>query len=749
MNKKLVQKLFFVICLSTKIIFGMDQGPKTVPFYMTNPNVEKNDQKENSLAIKIKELIQDNSSVYDIDKFLKFWEKFFEISIKSILNQSYFFDNDCINSMHFAVLNGRLDVVQLFHEYDEKLIFSKTQNGFSTLHSACKNDCGDIAEFLIHNGVDIMSVDKLGENVLHKAVCYNAFDVAEKSINKNNKSNNKNEFLEKKSNSEFTPLMLAIINNNDSFIKYLITHGANTRQKDPRNMSIISLAIESVRNNNMESLDALLQKDPELLNLSYCFGTKMIDFVPLMHAACIKNLKLFKYLVDKGANLYAQNSKGLFIINFLVKNNLLTFAQILYERDQNIINCSDSDALLTPLHYATYYKYEKTFLWLLSLPNIDVKILTNDQNNALHFAVEQDFFEGALELLKKDPSLKNQKNKDGKIPIDLVNKKSSLFKKFQILLKNKTGKKEAQTIFNPSAQFNQSAYDELMKSSNSKKRSKKNSVSKKSTIKKNNIDTKKNLPEKKEVKKDAQKKNISKKDKNVESLRPGGSQDVDHLSDQFGSMGINDNNTSPSNTTTVEILDNIDQRKNLGFKNVTHKSKKTASSKIKTIDGQRYEKLKNGDIKIFDSFRCLGKDCLDFEIQPSIIIVKAPAEILQKNILDEITEHAGSAQLKSKNLNDYYHSFSPLVECFGHYGVVRDHSDFINQNDRYYLSDCTEKYKICIKGSLECVHLQNGTQAKTSCPGVFEFIILKNRSGIAKCTHRYFLRDDLVQKKHW
>ena len=163
--------------------------------------------------------------------------------------------NDGFTALHYAVKNNNIKMVKLLKQYGAK-IESVTNSGKNVVHIASEFNHPTMLIYLILNeAVDISCIDENGSTPLHWACYSGAYEVVnyllklKADINAKDKEN-------------ITPLFLAAANNKENIVRLLLMHGVDTNIRNNKNELPIDIAKKKHYNNIVEILS---EKDYNLL----------------------------------------------------------------------------------------------------------------------------------------------------------------------------------------------------------------------------------------------------------------------------------------------------------------------------------------------------------------------------------------------------------------------------------------------------------------------------------------------------
>ena len=215
-----------------------------------------------------------------------------------------------------------------------------------------------------------------------------------------------------------TPLSAALAITNYKIAKLLIDKGANVNKKTRTG----GIPLLSVRDNNYNLIQLLIENGADRNIIIEGRGAKLIDI--LFHNLFReKDIKLAKYLIQKGADINSVISTGETSLHHSVKWNQPEMVQFLLENNAKI-NIQDKEGA-TPLFNAAKRSHLQ-FIELLLQKKADINIKTNKGETPLHAICtsnysSRDKFKIIQKLAEHGADI-NAQDDNGNTPLDLVNK---------------------------------------------------------------------------------------------------------------------------------------------------------------------------------------------------------------------------------------------------------------------------------------------------------------------------------------
>ena len=244
-------------------------------------------------------------------------------SIKVFLGQLN--PNPLTDIMEQSIKEGNLDVVKLIIENGINI---NIQNdlGESPLHLASANGKRDIVKYLVEKGANIDLQDKQGQTPVFFVVDNNEIGLLDLFLKKGAD-------VTKKNKDGLTPLALGCLKLNCNAVKHMLDKGDKKEQKkifensyynehSPMHLvcGIDLPSSNSTTDNNGQDYNKLTtieEKQEQNIDYLLAIDIKYINLqdnpnqdTPLHIAVKKNNLELVKYLVEKGANVNAQDKQG-------------------------------------------------------------------------------------------------------------------------------------------------------------------------------------------------------------------------------------------------------------------------------------------------------------------------------------------------------------------------------------------------------------------------------------------------------
>ncbi len=239
--------------------------------------------------------------------------------------------NDGFSPLMFAIKNNNLETVKLLIENGANV---NDQKGIgSSLMYACSYGFYEIIDLLISNNAKLNTVDGDKNNLLMIASKEGYLKIAKYLIGKNINVNEVNKIGN-------NALMFAILSNNIDIVKLLIKNDVDINWYNKEGVTALMLAVQQKRYNIIELL--LLNKKLDINKIDYD------GFTALMYACLIEDIKSVAFLLgNKKTNINKSNHSNETALMIAIKkdNEEITTLLLAKLADINIKNINGNNAL--------------------------------------------------------------------------------------------------------------------------------------------------------------------------------------------------------------------------------------------------------------------------------------------------------------------------------------------------------------------------------------------------------------------
>ncbi|KAF2882274.1 hypothetical protein ILUMI_23894 [Ignelater luminosus] len=310
-------------------------------------------------------------------------------------------DNDGNTPLHWAVLKGHASVVTLLLNYQNDINLQNT-NGMTPLHLAAFHGHEPIIDLLSSTNdfnskkksADIEAKTVTGNSALMMAVLNDQMSASKLLLSKNAN-------MEAKNNMGMNPLLCALDNGYNTIAKLLLSRNADIEAKNNIGMNSLLYAVDK---GNKDIIEILLSKNANV-EAKDIGGSTAISY-----AAYNGYVDILELLLSKNASVQARDRKGYNALRHAIYTGHNNIVEILLSKNIDV-NTKDERGE-TPLHYAAFQG--NTFVSeLLIAKNACVDAQDNDGGSALHLAASSGRNETVEHLLSRNANieLQNKQNR--------------------------------------------------------------------------------------------------------------------------------------------------------------------------------------------------------------------------------------------------------------------------------------------------------------------------------------------------
>ncbi|CAB3386827.1 Hypothetical predicted protein [Cloeon dipterum] len=308
--------------------------------------------------------------------------------------------------LHLALSTGNFELAQQLLDFGVKvkrnksLVKQRDSNGRNALHIAA--ECADLemCKSLIEQGIDAKTLVRVRKSsALHYVGCNILFGkpLVAFFVGLGLDLNKMDKFL-------YTPLHVALINQNIEVAEEMVKYGADFRVKSGH----FNLLHYSVIGNELKSVEFLHSKDPELVKELTLLGENALHL-----AAKHADREMCKFLCEEaGVNPFSSNEMNSNVLHLAAANEKHGVELVEYFATEKGVDVHQRNVLLeTPLHHALDKENLAVAEALLRAgANINVELA---QNSLLHFCATRKKLQSARFVLEKNKDMINAVGSDG------------------------------------------------------------------------------------------------------------------------------------------------------------------------------------------------------------------------------------------------------------------------------------------------------------------------------------------------
>ncbi|XP_050509347.1 uncharacterized protein LOC126886449 [Diabrotica virgifera virgifera] len=336
---------------------------------------------------------------YNIDIFKYLKDKGANLSISN---------KDKLTLVHKAARNGAFEVLRYLVEDCKMDVNVSDVNGNLPVHMIKMVDGNvKILKYLKEKGANLSISNKDKRTLIHKAARNGAFKVLRYLVEDCKMDVNVSDV-----NGNLPVHMISIRDYNIDIFKYLKDKGANLHIS---NKDKLTLVHKAARNGAFEVLRYLVEDCNMDVNVSDVNGNLPVHMLKMVDA----NVKILKYLKEKGTNLSISNKYKCTLIHEAARNGAFEVLRYLAEDCKMDVNVSDVNGNL-PVHMISMRDYNIDIFKYLKDKGANLSISNKDKCTLVHEAARNGAFK-VLRYLVEDCKMDvNVSDVNGNLPVHMI-----------------------------------------------------------------------------------------------------------------------------------------------------------------------------------------------------------------------------------------------------------------------------------------------------------------------------------------
>ncbi|XP_062587672.1 putative ankyrin repeat protein RF_0381 [Saccostrea cucullata] len=299
--------------------------------------------------------------------------------------------------LHWSCRNGKIEMSRYLVSNYPNLLGALDNDGMNVLHDAAFGGNVKLFEFLIDKGLDVNSRANNGKTVLHWC-CRNGKQTMFTYLN-----NKYSHFLHLKDDNDENVLHDAAWGGNVNLLKMVIEEGFDVDSKTKKGKTVLH---QSCRNGKLAMCKYLFQIHPELVK---CIDN---DGGNLLHdAAWGGQVEVFKFVLEKGLDVYSKTKKGKTVLHQSCMNGKVHMCKYLINHYPDLLEHTDNEGE-SVLHDAAFGGNIYLLNFLID-KGLDVNRKTNKGKTVLHKCCINGKVQMCEYLVSHQPQLLTVQDNDG------------------------------------------------------------------------------------------------------------------------------------------------------------------------------------------------------------------------------------------------------------------------------------------------------------------------------------------------
>ncbi|XP_062574844.1 serine/threonine-protein phosphatase 6 regulatory ankyrin repeat subunit B-like [Saccostrea cucullata] len=312
--------------------------------------------------------------------------------------------NDGKSILHIACFFGKVEVVEHLIENYPHLLEARDKSSNSVLHAASCGGNVQIVKLLIKKNMDINTVQKDGETILHQCCRSGKMEMCEYLVNKFS------DLLEIKDNNGWTVLHSACRGGSLKIVTFLINRGLDFNALSSDGKGILHRACFSGK---FQICDYLVKNHPNLLEVRDKFNNSALH-----DAARGGNVRIVKLLIEKKMDIRSLKKDGTTVLHQCCRFGKMKMCEYLINNFPDLLEIRDNKGW-TVLHSACRGGSVKIVSFLIK-KGLNLNALSNEGESILHIACLSCKHNVCRYLAAKHPLILEVKDNHGKSVFDIA-----------------------------------------------------------------------------------------------------------------------------------------------------------------------------------------------------------------------------------------------------------------------------------------------------------------------------------------
>jgi ankyrin repeat protein len=309
--------------------------------------------------------------------------------------------------IHLAAIQGDTAIARILITHCSLLVNQQDAHGYTPLMTATLNKQLDFVQYLIEQQANVALINTNGNTALHHAAQIGHIEIATLLIKQSP------DLLLAQNNNEFTPLMMATINEQLKFIdeidfSFSCKIDTGTESTTPDGAGMLHLAVHT---GNLELVTMLADYYPAMLDRQDNDG-----YTPLMDAIIKEQVEMVQLLLSKQQGDIPVTGDSETLLHLAARVGNVDIAELLFINDFTWMMEEQNKDEFTPFFTAIWEEKVEFVKYLISKDGSIIQTTVKGQNG-LHIAARIGAIEIAQLLTSEYPKLLMDKNERGQTPL--------------------------------------------------------------------------------------------------------------------------------------------------------------------------------------------------------------------------------------------------------------------------------------------------------------------------------------------
>ena len=253
--------------------------------------------------------------------------------------------------LHNACKKGKLELVQHLVENYPDMLTIRDKAGRSPYLIAGFSRSVELVKFLISKGCDVMNKDSKGRTVLHKACQERKLELAQYLVE------NYPDMLTIRDKGGRSPYLVAGYSGSVELVKFLIFQGCDVMNKDSNGQTLLHNACQEGK---LELAQYLVENYSDMLTIRDNAGRS-----PYLVGGFSGSVELVSYLTSKGCDVMEKSSNGWTVLHNACYKGKLELVQHLSENHSEMLTARNKEGQ-SPFLVAVYSGSVELIQFLIS-----------------------------------------------------------------------------------------------------------------------------------------------------------------------------------------------------------------------------------------------------------------------------------------------------------------------------------------------------------------------------------------------